>query len=53
MRFRYEILFSCGKLESTYIIQDTLYFLEAMYIMLRKKCYIYAFLTEHLEFQEK
>ena len=52
MSFKYVILFSYGKLESIYIIQDTLHILEVMHIALRKRRYIYAFLTEHLEFQE-
>ena len=41
--FKYVILFSYGKLEST------LHFLEVMHIALRKKRYMYAFMTEHLE----
>ena len=51
--FKHVIWFRFGKLESVYIIQDTLYFLEAMCIVLRKRCHIYAFLTEHLKFQEQ
>ena len=49
---RYAIWFSCGKLESTYISQDTLNFLEGMYMVLGKRCYIYASMTEHVEFEE-
>ena len=51
--FKHVIWFRFGKLESVYIIQDALYFLEAMCIVLRKRCHIYAFLTEHLKFQEQ
>ena len=53
MNFRDGIWFSSDKFKSTNMIQDTLYFRNAIYRVLHERSYIVAFFTDCLEFPGK